>query len=165
MQTKKFMFTIMWNPRGFHVIGKLPVSTTMNSDDFTVKILETPEQRIFPDGRKPHAKRLVVHLDNCSVHTSAATMHCMDEHGMRRLIHPPYSPNLAPSDFYLFPRAKEKLLDIAVVDEDDLFYRLQEILNEIPAAELRQVFQNWMKPFGDISRGMEATYHDAQWSP
>jgi hypothetical protein len=63
----------MPNPGGFHVIDKLPVGTTMNSDYFTVNILETLEHRIFPDGRKPHAKPLVVHMDNTSGHTSAAT--------------------------------------------------------------------------------------------
>jgi hypothetical protein len=61
------------------------------------------------------------------------------DHNMVRLQHPPYSPNLAPSDFSLFPTVKEKLKDIEMVDEEDLFYPLQEFLNDIPIRELRKV--------------------------
>jgi hypothetical protein len=49
--------------------------------------------------------------------------------------HPPYSPDLAPSDFYLFRTVKEKLKDIEMVDEEDLSYRLQEHLNDIQIRE------------------------------
>jgi hypothetical protein len=50
---------------------------------------------------------------------------------MIRLQHPPDSLDLLPSDFYLFPTIKEKLKDIQMADEEDLFYRVQEILNSI----------------------------------
>jgi hypothetical protein len=45
-----------------------------------------------------------------------------------------------------------------MVDEEDLFYRLQELLNDIPIRELRKVFIAWNKRLVDVSRGMEATY-------
>jgi hypothetical protein len=32
IRTAKFMFTIMWNPLGFHVIDKLPDGVTMNAN-------------------------------------------------------------------------------------------------------------------------------------
>jgi hypothetical protein len=34
------------------------------------------------------------------------------------MLRPPYSPDLAPSDFCLFPIVKEKLERIQVADED-----------------------------------------------
>lgn len=36
-------------------------------------------------------------------------MAAIEETGFELLEHPPYSPDLAPSDFYLFPRLKEHL--------------------------------------------------------
>jgi hypothetical protein len=42
--------------------------------------------------------------------------------------HPPYLPDLAPSDFYLFPTVKEKLERIQLADEDQFFECLQGIL-------------------------------------
>jgi hypothetical protein len=73
VQSKKFMFTIIWNPSGFYVINILPNDTKMNSAYFVTNIF-IPfiplEQAIFHRGRALHQKRLVVHLDNCSIHTS-----------------------------------------------------------------------------------------------
>jgi hypothetical protein len=45
--------------------------------------------------------------------------------------HPFYSPDLSPTDFYLFPPVKEKLERVHVADEDQFFESLQEILRGI----------------------------------
>jgi histone-lysine N-methyltransferase SETMAR len=106
IQSRKFMFMIIWNPTGFHVIDRLPDDTKMNSAYFVTNILTPFEQAIFPQGRAPHQKRLVIHLDNCSVRTSRVSTEWLEEHDMGRMPQPPYSPDLAPSDFYLFPTVK-----------------------------------------------------------
>jgi hypothetical protein len=51
-----------------------------------------------------------------------------------------HSPDLASSNFYLFPTVKEKLERIQVADEDQLFECLQEILRDIYQEELNGVF-------------------------
>jgi hypothetical protein len=48
---------------------------------------------------------------------------------------------------------KEKLKDIEMVDEQDLFHRLQELLNGIPIGELRKAFTVWIKRLLDLSKG------------
>jgi hypothetical protein len=63
------------------------------------------------------------------------------EPGMRCTPDPPYSSDLACSDFYLFLTVKEKFEHIHVVDEDQFFESLQEILREIDQEELNSVFQ------------------------
>ena len=42
-------------------------------------------------------------------HTSLETRTALDRLGLRTLPHPPYSPDLAPSDFFLFPKLKDYL--------------------------------------------------------
>jgi hypothetical protein len=61
------------------------------------------------------------------------------DHNMVRIQHSPYSPDLAPSDFDLFSTVKEKLIDNEMVDEEDLLYRLQELLNDISVRESHKV--------------------------
>jgi histone-lysine N-methyltransferase SETMAR len=106
IRAQKFIFTVIWNPLGFQVVDKLPTGTKMNGDYFVTNILEPLEQKIVPNERKPHARRLTVHLDNCSIHTSGASEVLMTEHNMIRLKHPPYSPDLAPIDFICSQRSK-----------------------------------------------------------
>jgi hypothetical protein len=52
----KFMFTIMWNPIGFHVIDKFPDGVTMKVNYFTENILGPLEEKISPDGRTVHGR-------------------------------------------------------------------------------------------------------------
>jgi hypothetical protein len=85
------MFTVIWNPLGFQAVDTLPTGTKMNSDYFITNILNPLEQKIFLNGRKPHAKRLTVHLDNCPIYTSGASEVFMAEHHIIRLKHPRFS--------------------------------------------------------------------------
>jgi hypothetical protein len=118
------MFPVVWNPLGFHVVDKLRNGAKMESDCSTTNVLGPLEQKIFPTGRNPHVKRLTIHLDNCSIHTSGTTEEYIRQHNMIRLQHHPYSPDVAPSDFYLFSTITEKPKDIQMADEEDLFWRL-----------------------------------------
>jgi len=51
---------------------------------------------------------LLLH-DNAPAHTAGVATSVAAECGYELLPHPPYSPDLAPSDFYLFPLLKEHL--------------------------------------------------------
>jgi hypothetical protein len=146
------MFTVTWNPLGFHIIKKLLTGAKMYSDYFATNILRTVEQKVFPTGGNPHAKRLTIHLDNCSIRTSRTTEEYIRQHNMIRLQHPLYSLDLASSDFYLFPTIREKPKDIQMADEEDLFYRLQQFFNSISAKELDTVFGTWINRLMIVSR-------------
>ena len=54
---------------------------------------------------------LLLH-DNVPAHTSAVATSAVAECGYESLLHPPYSPDLAPSNFCLFPLLKEHLSGI-----------------------------------------------------
>ena len=49
------------------------------------------------------------HQDNAPVHNSILVTDYLTKMGIKTVPHPPYSPDLAPSDFCLFPKLKEKL--------------------------------------------------------
>ena len=45
-------------------------------------------------------------IDNASSHTTKLTKNFLESEGLDLLPHPPYSPDLAPCDFWLFPKLK-----------------------------------------------------------
>ena len=49
------------------------------------------------------------HQDNAPVHKSILVTVSLTKMGIKTVCHPPYSPDLAPFDFWLFPKLKEKL--------------------------------------------------------
>jgi hypothetical protein len=87
IRTAKFMITIMWNSLGFHVIDKLLESVTMAANDFTENVLGLWEEKISPDGRVVHGRRLVVHMDNAPVHNCEMTTGFLAYHNIVRLQH------------------------------------------------------------------------------
>lgn len=61
--------------------------------------------------KRPHLakKKVLFHQDNAPAHKSMKAMAKFNELGYELLPHPPYSPDLAPCDFYLFPNLKRWL--------------------------------------------------------
>ena len=49
------------------------------------------------------------HQDNAPVHNSILVTDYLTKMSIKTVPHPPYSPDIAPSDFCLFPKLKEKL--------------------------------------------------------
>jgi histone-lysine N-methyltransferase SETMAR len=51
-------------------------------------------------------KKIIFHQYNAPAHKSVLAMGKLRDLHYELLEHPPYSPDLAPSDFYLFPKLK-----------------------------------------------------------
>ena len=57
------------------------------------------------------SRGVVMIHDNARPHTAAATQNLITTFGWEQFDHPPYSPDLAPSDFHLFLHLKSFLTD------------------------------------------------------
>jgi len=68
--------------------------------------------------------------DNAPAHTSSVATFTAAECGYKLLPHPPYSPDLAPSDFYLFPLLKEHLRGGRYESDDDVIQSVEDFLYE-----------------------------------
>jgi histone-lysine N-methyltransferase SETMAR len=55
------------------------------------------------------AKNWILHDDNALCHQALLVHEFLANHNMLSLLHPPYSPDLAPADFFLFPKMKMQL--------------------------------------------------------
>ena len=55
------------------------------------------------------AQKIIFHQDNAHAHKSILTTTKVNELNYELLEHPPYSPDLAPSDYYLFRNLKQFL--------------------------------------------------------
>ena len=69
----------------------------------------------------------------------------MEKKGFLLLAHPPYSPDMAPCDFFLFPELKKMLAGIAYDDEEDLFSTVQGCLKQLSKDGLYHPFEDWVK--------------------
>lgn len=103
----KVMCTIFWDRKGVILLDFLEAGTTINSDRY-VETLTKLKDRIAR--KRPEKRRnFILQHDNARPHTSFKTRECLTKFGWTVLPHPPYSPDLAPSDFHLFGPLKEGL--------------------------------------------------------
>jgi hypothetical protein len=63
---------------------------------------------------------------------------------MKRALHPAFSPDLAPSDFYLFGKIKTALMGSEFESEQELLDGVLGIVNAISREELEGVFEEWL---------------------
>jgi transposase len=80
--------------------------------------------------------------------TRDAIRHCelllfMADNSMKPAAHPPYSPDLAPCDFYLFGHVKGRLTGRQFESREDLFEAIRNILTAFPREKLIEVFLKW----------------------
>ncbi|GFV20576.1 histone-lysine N-methyltransferase SETMAR [Trichonephila clavipes] len=69
---------------------------------------------------------VVFHQDNARPHTSVVTRQKLCELGWEVLMHPPYSPDLAPSDYHLFLALQNFLSDKKLGSREDCENRFPE---------------------------------------
>ncbi|CAF1418374.1 unnamed protein product [Adineta ricciae] len=62
---------------------------------------------------------------------------------MQIMVHPPYSPDLAPCDFWLFGYLKRNL--DTYPDSTSLATAVTKELNSIPVNEYQKTFQKWIQ--------------------
>jgi hypothetical protein len=63
---------------------------------------------------------------------------------MKSALHPPCSPDLAPSDFYLFGYVKRRLVGPSFKDADQLLAAVKGVLEGIEKMTLQAVFLEWV---------------------
>jgi hypothetical protein len=66
---------------------------------------------------------------------------------MKSAPHPPYSLDLALSDFYLFGYVKRCLAGLSFEDADQLLAAVEGVLGGIEKVTLQAVFLEWMDRF------------------
>jgi len=103
---KKVTLTIFSDATGVLYMEFLTKGSTVNSDRYcaTLRSLKQRIRRI-----RPERNTFLLHHDSARPHCSAETQDAMTSLKFTAVPHPPYSPDLAPPDFWLFPKLKETL--------------------------------------------------------
>jgi hypothetical protein len=89
-----------------------------------------------------HNKRCVARCVTTPSHTSLVVQQFLAEKSIPVITQPPYSLDLAPSDFWLFPTLKMGLKGTRFATMEDKSNATAE-LRKIPKKALRRCFQQW----------------------
>jgi hypothetical protein len=107
----------------------LPLRLQVDGEDLLFML--TTQYPTPPENSKPFAKK----IGAASLYT-----HCM------------YSPDLAPSEFFLFGHTKHHLQGIAFPSREELFTAIHGIVRAIPRLTLGDLFRHWMERLEWVSQ-------------
>jgi len=78
------------------------------------------------------SKKVLLHHDNARPHTAAATVETVQQLSFELLHHPPYSPDLAPSEYHIFGPLKEALRGRSFTSDEEVKVAVHTWLLEQP---------------------------------
>jgi len=101
--------SIFWDQDAILLIDSLPNGQTINAEYYSFLLVQLKE--ILKEKRRPRkiTKGVLFLHYNAPAHRTLATRKKLAYQGFQCHDHPPYSPDLAPSDYHLFPELKKQL--------------------------------------------------------
>lgn len=118
------MLSVFWDRHGIIMTDFAPKGTTINAQYYSNLVRCARKKR-----RKQKNTPLWLLHDNAPVHTAAITQAAIRDAGLTFVDHPPYSPDLAPSDFWLFNHLKKHLRGKIFNDEEEICDSVEQFLS------------------------------------
>jgi histone-lysine N-methyltransferase SETMAR len=103
------MLTVSWYKQGPVLEHYLEKGTAINSARYSEMLTDRPRSAIQSKHRGILSKVVVSLHDNACPYTAAHTAEMFQKLKFDAMAHPPYSPDLTPSDYNLFGTLKEAL--------------------------------------------------------
>ncbi|KYN38682.1 hypothetical protein ALC56_06941 [Trachymyrmex septentrionalis] len=148
--------------------GRPSTSTTDENIDEVKKIVLANRNAIRqkrPDLWKN--KNWLLHHDNAPAHTSLLVREFLTKNNTLMMPQPPYSPDLAPCDFFLFPKLKRPMKGRRYATIEEIKTASKEELNKITKNNFLKCFEDWKKRWhkciisdGDYFEGDKIDIHE-----
>ena len=144
----KVMATVFWDSRGIIFIDYLEKGETITGA-YYASLLDRLNNEIKK--KRPHLtkKKVLLHQENARVHTCAVAMAKIESLRFELLEHPPYSPDLAPCDYFLFPNLKKWLGGKRFESNEDVITQTNAYFEELPPSYfkdgLKKLEKRWEK--------------------
>lgn len=88
-------------------------------------------------------KSWILHQDNAPAQSALSVKTFLAKRNIPILDHPPYSPDLAPSDFFLFPKVKSALKGTRFETFKAVKEKATEVMNGLPENDLQHCYEQW----------------------
>ena len=101
LHPKKVMLYIWWDWKGVLYYELLPENQTIDSNKYCAQLDQLKAALDEKCLELVNRKHTIFHQDNARLHVSLMTRHKLFQLRWEVLIHLPYSPDIAPSDFQI----------------------------------------------------------------
>ena len=146
----KVLLTVFFNCRGVMHHEFLLQGRTVNKE-YYLQVMRNSREAIYqkrPDLWKN--KNWLLHHDNAPAHTSLLLRKFLAKNNTLMMPQPPYSPDLAPCEFFLFPKLKRPMKGRRYATFEEIKAASKEELNKITKNDFLKCFENWKKTLAQV---------------
>jgi hypothetical protein len=140
---KKTMVSVYFSPCRFVSVEFLAITQKYDSQFFTETVLPSIKKKLADCRPKLRTTRVDLHVDNAKPQTSKMSIEKIEELGFVLLPQPPYSPDLAPCDVFLFVYLKQHLERKHFAREDQVIPAVREIFDKSPLPTFQNLMDDW----------------------
>jgi hypothetical protein len=137
------MVSVYFSRCGSVSVEFLPMGQKYNSHFFTEMVLPNIEKKHAECRPKLRTRAAHLHVGDAKPHTSKMSIEKIEELGFILVPQPPYSPDLAPCDFFLFGYLKQHLEGKHFTKEDQVIAAAMEVFDKIPLQMFQNVMDDW----------------------
>ena len=124
----KVMATVFWDAKSVIMLDFLSKRSTITGV-YYAKLLDQLRTAIREKRRGKLSKGVLLQQDNARVHTCKVAMDAVERKVYELIPHPAYSPDLAPSDFFLFPNLKKDIRGLHFRSDEEVVMAVEEWVN------------------------------------
>ncbi|XP_050522590.1 protein GVQW3-like [Daktulosphaira vitifoliae] len=137
----KTMIITFFDSRGIVHKEFVPLGQTVNQH-FYREVLERLRKRVLRV-RPDIANTWILHHDNAPCHTALSVLQYLTSKGITVLPQPPYSPDMSPCDFFLFPRMKLEVKGTHFESIEAIQAAVTRVLMDIPVEAFQKCYDAW----------------------
>jgi histone-lysine N-methyltransferase SETMAR len=138
LHTKKIMLCIWWDMSGVSYFDLLDINETITADVYSQQLQRLNEVLLQKRSTLANQKDVILLHDNSRSHVAKLTQQKIEQLGWEVLPHPPWSPDLSPTDYHLFLSLRNYLCSKHYEDFDELKSDLTAFFESKPTSFYRR---------------------------
>ena len=124
----KVMATVFWDAKCVIMLDFLPKRSTITGV-YYANLLDQLRTVIREKRQGKLSKVVLLQQDNARVPSCKVAMDAVERKGYELIPHPAYSPDLAPSNFFLFPNLKKDIRGLHFRSDEEVVRAVEEWVN------------------------------------
>ncbi|UYV64507.1 hypothetical protein LAZ67_3001027 [Cordylochernes scorpioides] len=141
----KVLLATFFDIKGIVHYEYLEEGRTINKESYLNIMRRVRESIRLKKSEMWSSKNWIIHHDNAPPHTATSVLTYLAKHDIQILQQPPYSPDLAPNDFFLFPKLKMALKGRIFDTRESIIADSKKVLKNIPKDAFSKCFKSWEK--------------------
>ncbi|UYV65939.1 hypothetical protein LAZ67_3005932 [Cordylochernes scorpioides] len=140
----------------------IPFGRTINQEVYLVIMRRLREAVRLKRPERWQNNDWILHVDNARPHTVHVVLQFLAKHSTIQIPYPPYSPDLAPNDFFLYPKLKMKLKGRKFDKVDMIQAESKATLRNLSKSDFISCFDNWKNRWNRFTTKTLPAYHLAR---